>query len=389
MSQNKPDWDPTEPQTVPERIAQMNAVRAGCPVAWAARHGGEWSLLKYEDIVAVTMDPAAFSNAGQARYAKPLPPLEYDPPEHAGYRRLLAPFFAPARIRALEVKVRAAAVDLLAPLIAAGTADLARDYAYPLPVLGLAALLDIPGERWAEIKDWSEHTLLRDSDDPAERAIADEGHEKILAYARTLIADRRRDPRDPADDITATLLAARFDDEALEDEFIAGTLRILISAGHNSTTSALGNTLLFLAQDPAAQARLRADPSLIQTAAEEVLRMDTPVQEMPRWAKAPACLGGREIATGDRLALYWGAANRDPGAFEGADEYRLDRKPSRHLAFGQGIHTCLGAAMARMELRVGVEELLARTRAITLAGEPERAKFHRMGVVSLPVRLEA
>jgi len=389
MTDRSIDWDPTAPDTVPERFEQMNDMRGRCPVAWNNRHGGEWSLLRYEDVVATALDPATFSNAGASRYAKPLPPLEFDPPEHGDYRRLVAGFFMPKRIQALELRVRQMAIDLIDPLIAQGGGDLAKDLSYPLPALGLCALLNIEGGHWGEIKAWSEGTLLRDSDDPAERAIADAGHERILEFGLEMIAERRVNPRDPDDDVTSTLMAARVNGEAFDDDFIARALRIFISAGHNSTTSALGNALLFLAEHPDAQQLLRSEPSRIPAAVEEILRWETPVQEMPRWAVRDVEIGGRQIKAGERIALFWAAANRDAEAFPDADQCILDRKPNRHVAFGQGIHMCLGAPMARMEIRVALETLLARSRAFVLAGKPERARFHRMGVTALPVRIDS
>jgi len=389
MTDRSIDWDPTAPDTVPERFEQMNDMRGRCPVAWNNRHGGEWSLLRYEDVVATALDPATFSNAGASRYAKPLPPLEFDPPEHGDYRRLVAGFFMPKRIQALELRVRQMAIDLIDPLIAQGGGDLAKDLSYPLPALGLCALLNIEGGHWGEIKAWSEATLLRDSDDPAERAIADAGHERILEFGLEMIAERRVNPRDPDDDVTSTLMAARVNGEAFDDDFIARALRIFISAGHNSTTSALGNALLFLAEHPDAQQLLRSEPSRIPAAVEEILRWETPVQEMPRWAVRDVEIGGRQIKAGERIALFWAAANRDAEAFPDADQCILDRKPNRHVAFGQGIHMCLGAPMARMEIRVALETLLARSRAFVLAGKPERARFHRMGVTALPVRIDS
>jgi len=389
MTDRPIDWDPTQPETVPERFAQMDDVRGRCPVAWNNRHGGEWSLLRYDDVVATALDPTTFSNAGSSRYAKPLPPLEFDPPEHGDYRRLVAGFFVPKKVQALEVRVRQTAIDLIDPLIAQGGGDLAKDLSYPLPALGLCALLNIEGGRWGEIKEWSEGTLLRDSDDPAERAIADAGHERILEFGLEMIAERRANPRDPEDDICATLMAARVNGEAFDDDFIARALRIFISAGHNSTTSALGNALLFLAENPEAQQLLRNEPSRIPTAVEEILRWETPVQEMPRWALRDVEVGGRQIKAGERIALFWAAANRDETAFPEADKCILDRRPNRHVAFGQGIHTCLGAPMARMEVRVALETLLSRTRHFAPSGETVRARFHRMGVVSLPVKIEA
>lgn len=387
MDKPNPDWDPAAPQDVPARIAQLNDVRRACPVAYTNTAGGYYAVMKHADIVAATRDAETFSNAGGSRYAKPMPPLEYDPPNHAAYRAMLQPFFAPARVRVIEQKVRAAAKQLLAPLLANGGGDFATDYSYPLPVFGLCALLDIPASRWPEIKQAAEHSLLRDSDDPAERAIADEGHETMLGFARDLIADRRAHPREPSDDITAALIAARENGEPLDDDFMARTLRILFSAGHNSTTSAIGNALLYLANNQTDQERMRADPELMPTAIEEFLRLDTPVQEMPRWATKPVAIAGRDIPQGARLGMFWASGNRDEDVFENAESCILERKPNRHLAFGHGIHTCLGAPMARMELRVALEELFQATTRFTLSGEAERARYHRMGVISLPLAL--
>lgn len=386
MSERPIDWDPAEPQSVEDRLAQMTATRARCPVAFASRHGGQWDLLRYDDIVAAT-DPARFSNAGASRYDKPLPPLEFDPPLHGEYRRLLGVFFVPKRIAYLESKVRAIAVDVIESLLARGEGDLAKELSYPLPAIGLCALLNIPDQHWRDIKTWSENTLLMDSEHEADHVLAREGHQKIIAFAMSMIEQRRRTPMPPEEDITSTLLAARVGGEAMDDDLIARTLRILISAGHNSTTSAIGNSLLYLAEHPEAQDRLRNNPALIPTAIEEFLRCDTPVQEMPRWAKQDVTLGGRCIAAGDRIGMFWAAGNRDESAFPQADQYVLDRRPNRHLAFGRGIHTCLGAPMARMEIRVALEEMLARTQSFAVNGTVERAKFHRMGVVSLPMQL--
>jgi len=385
MSKRPVDWNPAEPLGVADRLAQMAATRARCPVAFAGRHGGQWDVLRYDDIVAIAQDPQKFSNAGASRYDRPLPPLEFDPPLHGEYRRLLAVFFSLKRVQELEIKVRPIAIELIDELIARGQGDLAKELSYPLPAIGLCALLNISSEHWRDIKTWSENTLLMDSDDEADRALARAGHERIIAFAHTMIEQRRRVPMRPEDDITSTLLTARCGGESMDDDLIARTLRILISAGHNSTTSAIGNSLLFLAEHPEAQDLLRKDPARLPAAIEEFLRWDTPVQEMPRWARQDVTLGGQHIIAGERIGLFWAAGNRDEEAFSNPDTCILDRKPNRHLAFGRGIHTCLGAPMARMEIRVALEEILARTTSFTLNGSVERAKFHRMGVVALPV----
>ncbi len=387
MTERPNDWDPTEPRTIQGRVDQMNQTRARCPVARSARNNGQWDLLRYEDLAATALDTARFSNAGDARYGKPLPPLELDPPLHGEYRRLLTPFFLPKRVQTLEQTVRPIAADIIDGVLAQGGGDLARELAYPLPVLGLCALLAIAPDHWLDIKIWSEDTLERDSPDPVLRALAAEGHNKIMAFAAEMIAERRARPHPLQEDVVSALIEARIGGEAMDDDVIARTLRILISAGHNSTTSAIGNTLLYLAGHPDAQAQLRAEPALIPMAIEEILRFETPVQEMPRWAVGDTEINGCPIAAGERIGMFWGAGNRDPAAFPDADQVILNRKPNRHLAFGQGIHTCLGAPMARMEVRVAVEEMLARTASFEIAGEVERPRFHRMGVSALPVKL--
>lgn len=385
MSTPKPDWDPAEASDVATRVAQMNNIRQRCPVAYTRRGGGYYAVMRYDDITAIARDTATFSNAGGSRYVSSLPPLEYDPPQHGFFRSLLQPFFAPPRINALETRVRESARALLQPLLADGAGDFARGFSYPLPVLGLCALLNVAASDWASLKAWSEHTLLRDSDDPAERAIADDGHERILVYARGVIAERCASPLPVEQDITSALLAARIGGTPLDHELVALTLRIPISAGHNSTTSAIGNSLLHLGQHRHDQARLRKDPSLIPVAVEEFLRLDTPVQEMPRWTTRPVSIAGRSIPKGARLGMFWASGNRDPAAFPEPDSCIIDRRPNRHLAFGNGIHTCLGAPMARMEIRVALEEMLAATAHFAVAGQVKRAQFHRMGVVSLPL----
>jgi cytochrome P450 len=373
--------------SVDQRLEQMREMRRQCPVAWASRHGGQWDVLRYSDIVAITADPDTFSNCTQTRYGKPLPPLEYDPPEHRDIRRLLAVFFTPKRLKLLEPRIRAAARRLLAPLLESDGGDFARGYSYPLPVIGLCALLDIGEEHVADIKQWSEHTFLMDSEDEGHRAIAAASHDRIVAFAHTLIEDRRRHPRAPEEDVAAAFLAATPNGEPLADDTIARALRLLISAGHNSTTSGIGNSILHLAEDDALQERLRQEPGLIPPAVEECLRLDTPVQEMPRFARKAVAIGGREIAAGERLGMFWASGNRDEDAFPDPDRMDLERRPNRHLAFGNGIHTCLGAPMARLEIRVALEELLGATRRFELSGVAERASFHRMGVTSLPLRL--
>jgi cytochrome P450 len=365
----------------------MREVRQKCPVAGTDLRGGVWTVLGYKALVEIASDPKTFSNGLAPRFGRKLPPLELDPPEHTVFRRLLRPFWLPSGIAAMEPSVRASAVSLMQPLIDSGGGDLARGLAYPLPVMALCALLRISKENWDNIKLWAETSLGAESRDPAERAVAVEAHERLVDHAREMVEDRQAHPQDPEEDIASALLAARIDGEALDPELIAGVLRLLISAGHNSTTNGMGNVLLYLAEHPEAQAELRRRPEIIPAAIEELLRWQSPVQELARWATRDVELCGRQIKAGDRLGMLWGAGNRDETVFPDPDACIFERTPNRHLAFGSGIHQCLGAPMARMELRVVVEELLSRTESFEVAGPVERKPYHHMGVSRLPVRI--
>jgi cytochrome P450 len=380
------DWDPGELTSVDERMEQLKDMRSKCPVAFTARGGGYWTLLKHADLMAAALDTETFGNGGSPRHGVRLPPLEVDPPEHRPFRVLLNPFFMPNRVRALEPRVRAIASQLIDPLIVKGGGDLAKEFSYPLPVLTVCALLDLSEDLWPDIKRLSEESLAVESYDPEEQKRARDAHRQLMNYARTVIEDRRRNPRDPTADIAAAIVGARIDEKPIDDETGAGMVRLLISAGHNSTTSGLGNALLYLAQHPEQQQHLRDNPSQLPAAIEELLRYETPVQSMPRYLKKEMVVHGRTLHAGERVDLMFGSANRDEQVFDNAEQCILDRKPNRHVAFGHGIHSCLGAPIARMEIRVAIEQLLQATGAVSISGQVSRPPYHRLGVDSLPVK---
>ncbi len=388
MTSENQAWDPYAPADPATRVAEMDDARHRAAVAVISTARGEsYEILRYQDIVNTARDVETFSNGGGPRHERRLPPLEYDPPEHRVYRDILQPFFLPQRMRQLEPQVREIAIRLLTPLLAEGGGDFAKNLSYPLPVLGLCAQLDIPDDDWAEIKQWSEGSLLNESESPQEREWAETCHQNILAYGRKLIDARIALPLPPDQDIISAMMQANATDKPLDRDFVAYTLRLFISAGHNSTTGGLGNALMHLASHPADQEYLRANPSEIPIAIEEILRVYSPIQEMPRWANSDAEVGGCPIPKGARVGLLWGSGNRDESAFPDAEQCILNRRPNRHLAFGSGIHMCLGAAMARMELRVTLEELLARTSSFEISGTIVHTPFRRFGVSSLPVKI--
>jgi cytochrome P450 len=381
------DWDPGDRESVPARMEQMKEMRSQCPVAYTSRAGGYWTVLKHADIQAIAIDTQTYCNGGSPRHGVPLAPLEVDPPQHREFRSLLNPFFMPKRVQALEPRVRVITDRLLQPLLAAGEGDIAKEFSYPLPVLTLCALLDLQENLWPHIKRLSEQSLLVESPNAVFQGKARAAHLELLDWARELVKDRQEQPRAPDSDIIAALLNGKVAGQPIEEETVAGIIRLLISAGHNSTTSGLGNALLFLAEHPHEQERSRQTPTEIPLAIEELLRYETPVQAMPRYLKKDSILGGRELHSRERVDLMFGSANRDEAVFENADQCILSRKPNRHIAFGHGIHSCLGAPVARMEMRVALEELLSRTKSFRATSPALRPPYHRLGVESLLVNI--
>jgi cytochrome P450 len=276
--------------------------------------------------------------------------------------------------------------EMLQPLLETGQGDFARELADPLPTRVLCHLLGLPDEDWGLINDMAArlHRVGAERrDNPGQRAaLGGELHE----YANRLIAARRQAVA--RDDVIGALLAARIEGGPLTDAAITGIVMMLISAGHNTTTSLLGNMVARLAADSGEQQRLRETPAAIAAAIEECLRLESPQQAMPRIATRDIELAGCPVRAGDHVWPVFGAANVDPAAFDDPLEYRPGRRPNRHLAFGKGLHRCIGAPLAQLQGRVVLEELLAATSAVTLAGPVTRPGWPRMGVSTLPVRLQ-
>lgn len=382
-----PDWDPFSHDAVADPPASWAELRERCPVAWSDRQSGFWVVSRYDDAVEIARHADRFNNSGAPQFGTPRPPLEVDRPVHATFRRLLQPYFARPRIEALEAQVRGYVGELLGPLVAAGGGDVAPALTYPLPARVLCAWLGLPDGEWAHLKRIADELYESEEgrgDDPETRARC---NEELYDFSRRLVRERVYAPLDPEVDLISGLLRAR--EHGVTEDDVVQVVRLLIVAGHNSTTGALGNAILRLAEDHGAQQRLRAEPELLPSAVEELLRLDASVQAMPRWANEDTELHGRRIAKGEMVMLHWASANRDPSHFPEPDACVLDRSPNDHLTFGRGIHKCIGMDLARLELRVTLEELLARTSSFALAGQPVRTTFIRRGVSHLPLRLVA
>jgi cytochrome P450 len=385
--QREPDLVTTFSKSVIEDPAVLHTrLRRECPVALQQSDGGPlqngWLVTRYDDIVAVARDTETFTQPvrwpGQRR-----PPLESNPPEHRQFRALLQPFFLPGALAQFEPISRQIAVSLIDALLEADGGDFAHGLARALPPQVLLARLGQPLDDWARIKECSEASYLQGSNDPADIGIYEAANAYLWEYSHAAVADRRRNPRDPKSDLISAMLAGAIDGAPVEEALVAGMIRLLLAAGHDSTTSALGICLRFLAEHADAQQQLRARPEDIPDAVEEILRLQAPVVQMPRAVARDVELGGKSLRQGDRVLLVFASGNRDETKFENPEQCRLDRTPNRHLSFGTGIHVCVGNGLARQEIKVALEELLARTETFGLSGEPTREFWHPYGATRL------
>jgi cytochrome P450 len=385
------DWDPIGPEATADPMAAQEQLRDVCPVAWSDSLGdGFWVITRWDDVAQAARDTETFSSAGKPRFGgKPSPPIEVDRPEHTAWRRLIAPYFGKSGVAALEPAARQAVVGLLQPLLDAGGGDFAESFTYPLPAMVLCSLLRLPGADATKLKRWSEqvYQAMEERDnDPVALAAAESA---LQTYGRQLVEERIAMKLSPDEDLVTGLITRDVDGHYLTTDEVVAMIRLLLSAGHNSTTSSLGIVILRLAEDRDRQNALRAKPELLPRAIDEFLRHESPVMATKRIATKDVEFQGRQMHQGDEVFLVWGSANRDSRHYDRADECLIDRDASDHVAFGRGIHRCVGMPLALMEIRVTLEELLSRTSAIELDGEVARTNWERFGVSRLPLRLTA
>jgi cytochrome P450 len=306
-----------------------------------------------------------------------------DPPEHTLHRAALAPHFVDEQMRRLEPRSRETAGELVDAILAKVSADVVSDFAEPFALRTLCAFLGWPEDLWECLGGWTHgnQQAAFTRDPAAGRALA-----KLLAEHVRSNLDEHRQTHRAAPDVTDALLATEVDGVRLDDDAIVSLLRNWI-AGEGTVAGGLSLLILHLVQAPELQKRLRQDPSLIPFAVEEILRVDDPLVANRRTATADVEIGGRTIPAGDNLTLMWIAGARDPRAFEQPDEVRLDRDLSRSLVWGHGIHLCLGAPLARLQLRVALEELLARTDEVQIAGKIRRSVYPSDGLAEFELRL--
>ncbi|MFZ2052233.1 MAG: cytochrome P450 [Solirubrobacteraceae bacterium] len=346
-----------------------------------------WCLSRFADVQAAARDWQTFSNAdgvvldAPAQFFGPGDFLESDPPRHDVLRKVARPFFLPKEIARLEQQVDARVAELIERLVDQQRIDIARDFAWPLPIWIICRLLGVPPEDDALV-----HRLVTDLEtrypgDTAPRKEARSALRELISYAEDLARHKRRAPRD---DLVSRLIAGEAEDEPRRDE-IPGIVVLLLTAGSVTTASLIGNTLFLLAEHPDVQDMLRGGLTDIQAVIEESLRIESPVQYLARLTTKPASVHGIEIPEGADVILIWGSANRDERHFERPDVFDVQRRKQRNLTFGEGIHFCLGAPLARLEARIAVPAFLNAFTSYEIGGSIERFFNHTVrGFAQLP-----
>jgi cytochrome P450 len=324
---------------------------------WSPALGGFWVFTRLEDIREALQQPDLFSSrvfSLAANYPRRLIPEGLDPPEHGKYRQVLAPLFSPGAAARMEAQVRSVAAGLVEGFAADGGCEFAAAFARPFPTAIFLSLTGLPASEAETFAAWN-HKLVHGYDDPGGRTAAG----RAIADYLVAFIERRRAEGAAGDDVIGALLAGRIDGRPLSDDEIYDTIFLLFMAGLDTVTAALGFAFRFLADRPEHRRRLVADPGLIPKAVEEMLRAYSIVNPA-RFVTRDATFAGVELRAGDRVLLSTTLADRDPDAFADAEAVDFDRAANRHIAFGAGPHRCLGSHLARLELRVALEEFHAR-----------------------------
>jgi cytochrome P450 len=386
------DYDPTAHETFESAHAVFADLRARCPVAHSNAFDGFWAVTRYQDVYDILLQPETYITSvrnvvpGSSTTGR-RPPLHLDPPDHTPYRKAIDRALSASRVAGIEGATRDIARSLMRSLVARGEADFIEHFSSPLPAavfgewLGLsAAQTDV---LWrtarAYVKAW-------ESFDKSSVAVA---AAQLAGMAAEVIAERRQNPRDPEIDPTSSLLAARdHDGQPFPENLLAGCVRQVLVVGLVAPPILLGSIAVHLSKDVALQRQLREDPSLIPDAIEEFLRLYTPYRGFARSARHDVEIHGRHIRPGEPIALVYASANRDESVFPEPDVFRLRRPNIRqHLAFGRGPHLCAGIALARQELRIALEELLAQTSHFEVCGELHMSGMPEIGPICVPLRL--
>jgi cytochrome P450 len=382
------DWSPLAPDDDKTYGGTFAELRKKCPVAWSDDFGGFWSLLRHDDITSACKKPGTFASAPQFSVPHldlgfPWLPLQSDAPQHVNYRSPLLPFLTKSAVTDLVPRLRELALDLLEPLRGRRSFDASVEFAQPFAGEALCLALRLPEEMWAEFRRWTSDIA---------RAFSEANLQLILdvsnAVAEYVKQEAELRALNPGDDLMSALLATRVEGRELTNAELHGYYMLLTSAGHDTSANSLGHALNHLGSHPEHRARLREDPSLTPGAVEEIIRFYGPLIGLGRKAVADIEVGGRRISAGEQVALVWASATRDEDQFDRANEFILDRPPTRNVSFGFGAHYCVGADLGRTQLRVAIDEFLKAFPEFHVHGTIERTIWPTQGIRSLPVVID-
>ena len=392
--------------------AEWEFLRREDPLHWNTNHvvNPFWAVTKHEDLIWISKQPERFLNRPRLgvfpQFAGEGPDgsksaseedddpflrhlLSMDPPEHAQYRKLASHRFTPNGLSRMTHDIEGITAELLDAMGEEGEGDFVQMLSAPLPLNVLAQLLGVPRDMWRTMFRWTNQ--VAGSADPEYQVEGEEpgdtverARNELFGYFARMTSERRTEP---TDDITSVLANATLDGAPVPDLELLSYYFVLVVAGNETTRNAMTGGLLALMQNPGEWEKLRRDPSLVDSAAEEIVRWTSPVIQFCRTAVEDVEIRGKQIRAGQSLCLFYPSANRDEDVFEAPNEFRVDRAPNRHVGFGIGEHFCLGANLARLELRVLLRHLVDRLEHVELAGEPVRLRSSFLGGIKrMPIR---
>jgi cytochrome P450 len=383
-------FDPADPDFLEDPYPTLDRLRESARVFYDEQRE-RWFVTRHEDVRACLRDRRLGRNFRQVMSPEEIGVPELDPrwsafwaterwsllwlepPDHTRIRKLVAAAFTPRSVEALREPARALARELLEPLAEAGRMELLYDYAQPYSIAVICRMLGVPLDRHRDLLDWS-HRMVKmyEFDVPEENAVAaNRAAAEFQEYVRALIAERRARPQG---DMVSALVEARVDGGRLSDDEIVSTVIVLLNAGHEASVNTLGNGMLAFARHPDQWRRVVEEEVAASSAGEELIRYDPPLQLFERWVLADDfAIGGERIPRGGKIALLFGSANRDPRVFERAGEFDVGRENAlQHIGFGGGIHVCIGAPLARVELEASLDALRDYWPDFRLDGAPRR-----------------